>query len=191
VLKISPDLNLRLGDQVKASDIFNAMLIGSNNDAAVTLADFTSRTTGENFVDMMNHEAESLSMINTHFANPMGFDSPNNYSTAEDLKILISQVENLSSFTSLGRETSYKFTSDDGVNYKTVSTNKLLASHPDIEAIKTGYTEQAQGAMATKFNLGTRQVVILVLDSQNREGDTLTLKQQIETNFQPADSIGS
>lgn len=183
-LSISPVLGLLVGDDVKTLDVFNAMLIGSCNDAALALANYGSEVTGENFISLMNQEAKNLGLNNTHFANPLGFDSQNNYSTAEDLKTLISQTEKLSAFSSLGRKTSYEFSGSLGTVYKTTATNKLLDGHPDISAIKTGFTEGSQGAMATKVSIGNREMVILVLDSQNREADTLKLKDLLLKNFQ-------
>ena len=64
-----------------------------------------------------------------------------------------------------------------------MATNKLIQNHADIQAIKTGFTNEAHGAMATKIDLLGRQIVVLVLDSQNREGDTLKLKDAVANNF--------
>jgi len=182
-LNVKPDLGLINGDEVKAVDIFNSMLIGSCNDAALALADFTSQATGENFIELMNRQAIALGMANSNFSNPMGFDSGGNYSTAQDLKFLITATQRLSAFTDLGRRTSYTFTGAEGKTYFAVATNALIKTHPDIQAIKTGYTNEAGGAMATKVGFGNHQIVILVLDSQNRESDTLKLKAAVQSSF--------
>jgi D-alanyl-D-alanine carboxypeptidase len=184
VLNVSPFLGLKIGDSVKVLDIFNAMLVGSCNDAAKTLADYVAKTTGLNFVDLMNNQAKILKMGDTRFSNPMGFDSRNNFSTAEDLKKLILAVQKFSVFNDLGRRTGYEFVSGSQVSYKTLTTNKLILTHPDIAAIKTGYTNEAHGSMAAKFDYAQHQIVTLVLDSQNREADTLKLKSIIEQGFQ-------
>jgi serine-type D-Ala-D-Ala carboxypeptidase (penicillin-binding protein 5/6) len=180
---IRPILGLSAGDRVKALDVFNAMLVGSCNDAALALADFGGTETQTKFVDLMNQEAAGLRMVNSNFSNPVGFDSQYNYSTANDLKILISTTQRLAAFTDLGRRTEYEFTGALNKTYQTTATNKLLLDHPDIQAIKTGYTETAGGAMATSINLNKHQIVIVVLDSPDREGDTLKLKQAIESSF--------
>lgn len=180
---VQPYLGLYRGDEVKALDVFNAMLIGSNNDAAQALADFTASTTGQNFVGLMNKEAANLEMAHSHFSNPIGFDSQYNYSTANDLEKLISQTEKLSAFMDLGRRESYKFSGAAGKTYSTVATNKLIKNHPDIAAIKTGYTDYSAGAMATKIKIGAHDIVILVLGSWDREGDTLKLKDALENSF--------
>ncbi|MBI5530927.1 MAG: D-alanyl-D-alanine carboxypeptidase [Candidatus Doudnabacteria bacterium] len=180
---IKPVLGLVPGDEVKALDVFNAMLIGSCNDAALTLADFTTRSTQTNFIDLMNAEAKNLGMASSNFSNPMGFDSQYNYSTAADLKILITETEKLAAFANLGRRTEYEFSGKLNSAYSTVATNKLLKNHPDILAIKTGFTEGSGGAMATKVKKNNREIVILVLSSGDREGDTLKLKDLLDTDF--------
>jgi serine-type D-Ala-D-Ala carboxypeptidase (penicillin-binding protein 5/6) len=159
------------------------MLIGSCNDAALALANYASHASGSDFVDLMNKQAQILRMQNSKFSNPMGFDSDGNYSTAGDLKLLISAIEQLSAFTDLGRRGSYSFSGSLNKTYYTRSTNSLIKNHSDIQAIKTGFTNEAHGAMATKFDIGSHQIVILVLDSQNRESDTLKLKAAVTESF--------
>jgi D-alanyl-D-alanine carboxypeptidase (penicillin-binding protein 5/6) len=183
ILNVKPDLGLAIGDEVKSLDVFNSMLIGSCNDAAKALADFTSQSSGSNFVDLMNGQAAVLGMVNSSFSNPMGFDNSGNYSTAEDLKLLITNTQHLSEFTDLGRLTGYKFSGVLGKIYSATATNLLIKNHSDIQAVKTGFTNEANGAMATKVTIGRHQIIILVLDSQNREGDTLKLKSAVGTSF--------
>ena len=182
-LDIKPNLDFIVGDKIKALDVFNAMLVGSCNDAALALADYVASSTGKSFVNLMNSEAATLGMRNSNFSNPMGFDSQNNYSTADDIKTLIIATEKLAAFKNLGRRTDYSFVSSLGHNYSTVATNKLIKNHSDIEAIKTGFTLGAQGAMATKISVSNHEIVILVLGSQDREADTLKLRDEILNDF--------
>lgn len=181
-IKISPILGLIPGDEVKAMDVFNAMLVGSNNDAALALASFVSET-NNSFVALMNRQAQEIGMTNSNFANPLGFDSDENYSTATDLKLLITKTESLAAFSNLGRRISYDFVGKNNRTYHAVATNKLIARHPDISAIKTGHTENSGGAMATKIEKKGHEIVILVLGSANRELDTLKLKSLVDTGF--------
>jgi D-alanyl-D-alanine carboxypeptidase len=182
-LNIKPNLGLAAGDKVKALDVFNSMLIGSCNDAALALANYTTRGSEMNFVDLMNAQAKDLGMQNTGYQNPMGFDNIGNFSTAQDLKILITAEQQLSAFTDLGRRTSYSFTGENSKEYYVTATNKLIKKYTDMQAIKTGFTNEASGAMATKIDLSGHEVVILVLDSQNRESDTLKLKTAVSSSF--------
>ncbi len=181
---VSPILYLRAGDGVKLVDLFNAMLVGSENDAALALSNHVATMTGRNFVYMMNSGARALGMVASNFSNPLGFDSPNNYSTAQDLLKLVMATQKLAVFTSLGRQTGYNFTGSLGRLYSAKATDTLIAGHPEIQAIKTGYTQGAGQAMITKATENTHSIYIIVLDSQDREGDTLELEQQIFNNTQ-------
>jgi D-alanyl-D-alanine carboxypeptidase (penicillin-binding protein 5/6) len=179
VFSVSPVLGIRRGDTVKVLDLFNAMLVGSTNDAALTLANHVQDATGQNFIELMNTKAQSLGMEHSHFSNPLGFDSPGNYSTAQDLLKLVFESQKFSVFTQLGKKTSYAFSGTNGFLYKAVATDKLIGKHDEIEAIKTGYTEGAGQAMITKITKNNHSIIIIVLNSQDREGDTLNLEHQI------------
>ncbi len=112
------------------------MLVGSCNDAALALSHFVENQTGQSFVSLMNAQAKILGMQNTSYANAIGFDDQNNFSTAEDLKTLISKTQGFSAFTDLGRRQSYNFQSLDGQNFYVRATNQLLQKNPDLQAIK-------------------------------------------------------
>lgn len=180
---IKPNLNLSVGDKVKALDLFNSMLVGSSNDSSTALANYVSRITGRSFVDLMNELAKSLQMDNSNFSNPLGFDSQYNYSTAEDLQKLINTTQKLAVYKNLSRRTNYEFTSALGKKYFIKATNKLISTHPEVEAIKTGYTDGSKGSMATKIKIIDNNIVIIVLGSENRDSDTIKLKNIILNNF--------
>lgn len=183
LFNIDPVLGLKEGDEIAVSDLFYSMLIGSANDAALALANHTEQATGKNFVDLMNQQAKDLEMNDTHFSNPLGFDSEANFSTAADLAKLIKKVRNFQAFNLSGKEQSYTFTSNSGFHYAVKATNKLTASYRDLYAIKTGFTNQAQGAMVTEVRDDNFAFTIIILDSPNRENDTLTLRSQILKNY--------
>ncbi len=179
LFNVSPVLKLKLGDSIKLLDLFGAMIVGSSNDAALALANHTEEISDKNFVEMMNNLALSLGMNNSHFSNPLGFDSPNNYSTAKDLLKLVMETQKFSVFTELGKKTQYEFFSDSNERYVTKATDKLIGKDPEISAIKTGYTKGAGQAMVTKATKNGHNIIIIVLNSSDREGDTLKLKSQI------------
>ncbi len=176
---VSPRLGIISNDALKIEDLFNSMLIGSANDAGFALAQIYEKANKSNFVEKMNTEAESLGMVNSSFSNPVGFDSDNNFSTAEDLKVLIGNVFKLPAFKNLSRRTSYEFESGEGKFYKIPATNKLIQKYPDVLAIKTGYTKNALGSMASVVEYNGRETVIIVLDTVQRETDTLLIRRAL------------
>ncbi|MBL8030023.1 MAG: D-alanyl-D-alanine carboxypeptidase [Candidatus Doudnabacteria bacterium] len=177
--QVSPFLNIKTGDSIKAGDLFESMLIGSANDAAFALSEAFETVTGLDFVREMNTQASLLGMKNTSFSNPAGFDSQNNFSTAKDLKVLVGKVFNIPVFNNLARKTVYSFKSETGNLYRVKATNKLIGKYSDIFAIKTGFTKSSLGSMATVLEANGKQIVIIVLDSQTREADTLNIRKAI------------
>ena len=59
------------GTIFKISELLYALLIESNNDAAMALA---GKMGLDDFVAAMNEEAQRLGIITTHYDNPVGID---------------------------------------------------------------------------------------------------------------------
>jgi D-alanyl-D-alanine carboxypeptidase len=182
-LDTSPALNLRSGDAVELQDLFNAMLVGSANDAAQAVANHTAKLTGKKFTTLMNDAASQLGMTGTRFSNPLGFDSETNYSTAADIQRLVQAIKQYPAFSLHARSGSYAFTSEQGTSYSVRATNKLVGTDREVYAIKTGYTEEALGAMVTEIRHNGHSFIIIVLASPDREEDTLKLKREIVKSY--------
>ena len=177
---ISPSLGLKDGDSVQIGDLFNAMLIGSANDAAFELASaFEKRFAGTDFTDEMNAQAALLNMNDSNFSNPAGFDIGRNFSTAADMQKLVNATFSLAAFKNLSRKTSYSFAGALGKDYRVRSTNRLINKYDDILAVKTGYTQNSLGSMVTVLETSFGDVGIIVLDSPQRETDTLLIRKAI------------
>lgn len=176
---VSPILHLVPGDSVQMLDLLQGMMIGSANDAAIAAARATTKETGRPFVELMNETASNLGMLHTSFANPMGFDSIRNFSTAADLKLLIDAVRVLPILDMTGFKTEFRFIGDAGYTYVIKASNKLVGKYSGLLAIKTGLSPAANEAMVTKISYEGHECIFIVLDSPNREGDTLALRDAI------------
>ncbi len=176
---IRPILGLTPGDKVIVKDLVDAMLIGSANDSAATLGAYVSSVSKKPIIDLMNKEADALGMESTHYENPIGWDSEQNYSTANDLKRLLDVVRPMTLFSEIDRKQSYTFISETGKTYSVKATNTLLAQDPEIHAIKTGFTDEAKGAMITAIHSKDLKFIIIILGSTDREGDTKLLKKNV------------
>ncbi len=180
---IDPVLGLKTGDRIEVGDLFYAMLVGSANDAALALANYVELNSENSFVDLMNETAKRIEMDDTHFSNPLGFDSEANYSTAADLQKLVQEVKQYQAFSLVGKDQSYAFSSTLGNQYSVKATNKLTKDNKDLYAIKTGFTNLAQGAMITEVKNNGDNFIIIVLDSSDREQDTLILAAEIKEKY--------
>ena len=74
---------LKSGETLTRRELLYGMMLHSGNDAALTLAISVSGSEAA-FVRQMNRRACALNLTQTHFANPHGLDSGENYSTALD-----------------------------------------------------------------------------------------------------------
>src|SRR5450830_1278786 len=119
---------------VSVDDLLHGLMIQSGNDAAVALAEAVAGDEGT-FVTLMNREAQRLGMKNTHFGNPHGLPSPENYSTAQDLSVLAARVI-------IDYPEFYKIDSIKSFTYNKITQpnrNRLLWLDPTVDGMKTGH----------------------------------------------------
>ena len=92
--------DLRKGDKLTVSQLVEAMLLPSGNDAAYVLATNAGKAIKADggkgsvndyvnaFMDKMNQQAKAVGMTGANFANPDGIHRSNHYMTFRDLAIL-------------------------------------------------------------------------------------------------------
>jgi serine-type D-Ala-D-Ala carboxypeptidase (penicillin-binding protein 5/6) len=169
---IGPNTGLVKDERIKVSELMKAMLIASHNDSTRALSRHVGGTS-EHFVELMNAKADELGMHSTHFTNPVGFDDPNHYSTAQDLTLLVQKFMNDDRLSQIVRMKEAELRAVNlSFTHKVKTTNKLLLEDPSVVGIKTGYTTEAKGNLAIRSIEGNADVVTIVLGSDDREGDT-------------------
>ena len=72
------------GDQVSVKDCLYGLLLKSANEVANGLAEHVSGSISA-FADLMNAKAKELGCTNTHFVNPNGLNSDQQYTTCRDM----------------------------------------------------------------------------------------------------------
>ncbi len=158
--------DLKPGEKLPFSDLLHSMLIESSNDAAFAIAEgiFVGRgdpITKDSFVKMMNQEADALGLENTNFVNPTGLNGMENYSTCNDLTIVVRYIlEKYPEIFEVTQKDSYEVFDANGNFHHSIeeNTNKLLNEFPEVVGGKTGYTEEAGGC------------ILLVMDNPKGEG---------------------
>ncbi|OGE83252.1 MAG: hypothetical protein A3B10_01185 [Candidatus Doudnabacteria bacterium RIFCSPLOWO2_01_FULL_44_21] len=172
---IGASMGLMVGEKIQVQNLLRGMLISSSNDAALALANFTA-TTPEAFVQMMNDRAVSLGLTATKFANPIGWDSDDNYSNTLDLVKISQEFLKDPMLSEIVQTKETVVASVDGKYvHKLLTTNKLLLENPEIRGIKTGFTSKALGNLMILSDYNNRQIITIVLGSQNREVDSQEL----------------
>ena len=82
---------LREGEEVTVEQLLYGTILLSGNDAATALAEEVAGGEDE-FAEMMNETVREWGCKNTHFANPTGWQDKDQYTTANDLLIILQHV---------------------------------------------------------------------------------------------------
>ena len=172
------------GERLRVDELVNVMLVASANDAAIVLARGASGSV-ESFVLEMNELAQELGMTSSSFTNPVGFDDPNHYSTAEDLTHLIDEFLGVPELRSMVAKKEVSLPPlANGKARVFNNTNDLLDFDERIKGVKTGYTESSRGSLIVLVDDPTHPYYLAVIGSQNREEEARKLIQWIEGSYQ-------
>lgn len=165
------------GEKFYLEDMLYAMLLPSGNDAALTIAQNYIGGGETEFVEKMNEKAKSLNLYNTHFSDTTGLSDDQDYTTVIDLARLSSiAIKNpvIKKITSTKQK---EISTIDGKKIYSVSNLNKLLGVDGINGIKTGYTDEAGGVLATSKtdDRGGGNLIIVVMKSQDRFSDTQKL----------------
>lgn len=150
-------MNLQPGDRLSMRDALYSALLGSDNLAALTIADHVGRELvirrGKNadpvaeFVAEMNRLAKALGMTQTRFANPHGLERPGAkaFSTAADVARLSIYAMRRNAFSFIVRQPSrqVKLEGAGGARTFAIRNSNELVGETGILGVKTGTTAAA------------------------------------------------
>ncbi len=182
-------VGFKVGDTPTIKDLLYGSMLPSGADAVNALAISTSGSISK-FVDLMNEEASKLKLKNTHFDNPVGMDSDNNYSTTSDIaKLLIYSLKN-KTFKGVFTAKEYKI---DAIN-KTVKTTLTSYSRSygldvsNITGAKSGFTDGAGLCLASTATIDNVDYLLITLGAStkirsNAVKDSLEIYDYYSTNY--------
>lgn len=160
---------LKVGDRITVSDLIKGALLASGNDAANSLAVYTSGSVSE-FVKLMNLYAIKFKMSNTHFETPSGLDSKNHYSTAYDMAVLTSHALENETFASVCKLQKADITING--NIQTIyNHNKLLYQTENCIGVKTGFTEKSGRCLVSAYDYKGSTIIIVTLNDYDDWND--------------------
>ncbi len=149
--------DIKEGDVLSLRQLLYGMMIASGNDAAMMIAEHVGGSV-ENFVAMMNEEAQALGATSTHFMNPHGLTDPDHYTTVYDIYLIFNAALKYDVFQDIiSRKNFYaEYSRYDGsaVAVTWESTNHYFtnqAEAPDGVVVyggKTGTTDDAGACLA-------------------------------------------
>jgi len=146
-----------VGQKLTVEELLYGMLVASASDASCALSHYFEG----NFLELMNQKAKELGLTQTYFENEVGLDGENgnHLSTAKDLVKLGKVALKNGVFRKIVGTAQWQ-----GL----ISTNELLATLPGTTGIKTGYTEQAKGCLAVSYERNGREIIGVILGSDDR-----------------------
>lgn len=177
------NIRLPVGEHVSVRELLRASMVASANDAMVSLADAAAGSEAA-FVAQANAYARRYGYAHTKAVNATGLSGGDQYSTAHDIRRLLSSAYRdplLRSFLSLETGT---LTTLEGSTRAYKTTNKLLGTYVPIIAAKTGYTVEAGQNLAiiTEGPQGQR-IGAVILGSDERFQDMKIVVEWIWRNY--------
>ena len=149
---------VKVGDEVPVDALVHGIIIDSGNDACVAMSEYVAGSE-DSFVDIMNQQAARLGMTNTHFQDVNGLPSPNHYTTARDLSTLARSI--IDDFPQ-----DYKWYSEKWFTYNKIkqpNRNQLLWRDPDVDGMKTGFTDDAGYCLVASAKKNNMRLIAVVL----------------------------
>ncbi len=165
--------------EVSIEELLKGLIVQSGNDAAIVLAE-TVAGSEEQFVVMMNREAQRLRLSDTRFANATGLPEPQHHSSARDLVTLASRIiarfpEHFALYSL--REYAYN-------NITQYNRNRLLGRDPHVDGMKTGFTESAGFCLLATAQRDGRRLMSVVIDAGSDDGRTSESQKLLNFGFE-------
>lgn len=167
------------GHQFTVGDLLTALLVGSANDAAVTLALHHSGSIGA-FVGKMNERAKELGLRQTSYQNPVGFDAEGQWSSPQDLAWLTMFALRHEDIRRRMGLRGAILRSRTGEQRTVTHTHALLHAESGVIGGKTGTTPRAkQCLLSIVRGRDDREYLVILLHSANRYGDMRVIVQAL------------
>lgn len=177
-------------------ELLHGEIVQSGNDAAVALAELVGGTV-EQFVAMMNRQAQAFGLKNTVFKNTTGLTEPGHKSTARDLAVIAAHIiRDYPQFFAYYALKEYTYN-----NIKQPNRNLLLWRDPSVDGLKTGHTDAAGYCLIATAqrefpNLGAdgkspgkRRILTVVLNTVSSEARASESQKLLNWGFSAFDTI--
>ena len=177
-------------------ELLKGEIVQSGNDAAVVLAEAVGGTLDQ-FVAMMNRQAQAFGLKNTVFKNVTGLTEAGHRSTARDLAVIATHIiRDFPEFFAYYSIKDYKYN-----NIAQPNRNLLLRRDPTVDGMKTGYTESAGYCLiataqrefpnlgANGSGPGKRRILTVVLNTTSMQARANESQMLLNWGFQAFDTM--
>jgi serine-type D-Ala-D-Ala carboxypeptidase (penicillin-binding protein 5/6) len=160
-------MGLRPGQRISVHDLLRGLIMLSAGDAAHTLA-IEAAGTVKKFVGQMNRYAAAMGLSHTHYENPIGLNSPRNYSSAFDLATLTQELLRIPAFAQIADAREATLRSMRPIEH-IHSINELLEYAPWVTGVKTGHTWKAGYVMVGSGRKHGIELIAVDIDAPTDE----------------------
>ncbi|KDB53048.1 serine-type D-Ala-D-Ala carboxypeptidase [Sphaerotilus natans subsp. natans DSM 6575] len=179
---------IQVGNKVKVEDLIKGMIVQSGNDATVLLAEAVGGSV-ENFVAMMNRQAQAFGLKVSQFRNPEGLPAPGHVSTVRELGIIATRL--LQDFPGEVKFYSIKEFTFNKITQQ--NRNLLLWRDPSVDGLKTGYTDAAGYCLiaTAKRDLpnGSRRLLSVVVGASSKESRAVESQKLLNWGYSSWDAV--
>jgi len=181
------------------ADLLRGVIVNSGNDASVVIAEGVGGTL-DNFVAMMNRQAQAWGLKNTSFMNATGLTEAGHKSTARDVAVIASHIiSDFPEYYPIYSIKKYHYEGSPTTNEN--NRNVLLLRDPSVDGMKTGYTEAAGYCMvvsaqrdfpnlaATGAGGGKRRLLSVVMGAASMDARANESQKLLNWGFQAFDTV--
>lgn len=155
-------LSLTVGEKYAVKNLLYAFLLTGSPDAAKAIAESVGGSE-QGFVEMMNEYASIHGMSNTHFTNSIGSYNENQYTTAEDIRIIMKEALADSRFNRFF-STQAKPWYDKSKTLLLTNTNNMFWSYPGTDGGITAGNDTEFHSIITTATKNNMRLVCVLLD---------------------------
>lgn len=174
VTSSSSSAKLVAGEKLTLKDLLYCMLTGSANDAAAVIAEHIGGTVSA-FVALMNTRAADLGCANTHFVDPSGLQSRNQYTTARDMVRIMKAARETDDFAKIFGALTYTVPATEYSAERVMkSANYLIDPRQEsyydkrVTGGRTGVAADRTRHVAVTAESGNMEVVAIVFGSESK-----------------------
>ncbi len=181
--------DLVVGETMTLENLLYCMMLVSANEACTVVAEYVSGSITE-FVALMNQKAQELGCTGTHFANTHGLHEEDHYTTANDLRKIVTQALKNDDFVTITSAATYTVPATNKSEERVLSSTNFLINttvtqeyyYAKAVGVKTGYTSAAGRCVISTASQENMRLLAIVLgaDSPLDENGNLIYKNFIE-----------
>ncbi|MBE5734158.1 MAG: D-alanyl-D-alanine carboxypeptidase [Clostridiales bacterium] len=155
---------LEANAEYSAGELIKSIVVASANDACVAIAE---RLYGDeqDFVQKMNEKAQELGMNNTVFVNCTGLPKPGQYSCAQDVATMFTELIKHEDYFRYSRIWTDKVLHPKDRVCEISNTNKLIRFYNGCDCGKTGYTVEAGHCLVASAKRGGMRLISVVISA--------------------------